>query len=105
MTFINTNRTYIRHKTLDELKAQCAACGVKIFSDCFELGMRDDVVVSFPDGGATVIYKPITGYFVGAIKGGIGFTNHSARFENERWYQDLMEFFYTLKIVEEGAAA
>jgi hypothetical protein len=105
MTFISTGRTYLRHKTLDELKAQCAACGVKIFSDCFELGMRDDVVVSFPDGGAVVIYKPFTGHFKGIKERGIGFSNHSKRYENEDWYQELMEFFYTLKFVEEGAAA
>lgn len=85
-------KTFKRHKSYDEIKAQCKALGLTLNDRNFKRGW-DNIVVT--GEGAAVLYNTFNGRFSGS-------TNHQEVFNSnqdrkEPWFLTLLDFFYTNK--------
>lgn len=83
-------KQFLRHKTLDEIKAQCEAQGLELDTRLFDQG--DDCVV-VRGGGAYVVYNMTSGNFYGETPGGFKFDNTMAELDSAWWYDAMLNFF------------
>lgn len=93
-------------KTLEQIKAQCKAQGVRYDDkrhnegfDNVEIGgpvHRTTAPFPLPVGclNAWVLYNSVNGKFFGTTDRGIQFDSTSTDHENEPWFQALLAFFY-----------
>lgn len=87
---------FTRHRTADEVIAQCRAQGLEIDTRPFERG-SDHLVIKTPAAG--VFFNTVSGRFFGSIPAIAG-KQPEVHFNSdhdvpEAWYQTLVEFFYT----------
>ncbi len=87
-------RKYLRHKTLDEIREQCAAQGLTLEESLHSRNSSDYVVVSSPKcPRARVLYSTFNGRFFGVDENGNDF-NSGMKLDSERWFAGLLDFFY-----------
>jgi hypothetical protein len=84
-------KTFARHKTLEEVQAQCAELGVPLDLRLLE-GGDDCVTVGHPDHGHAV-YNVTNGRFFGKSDLGLDFSSDEAEYDDHEWYQQLLNFF------------
>lgn len=108
-------KTFAGVKTLDTIKAQCAAQGVPIDTRLCDKHGWDTIVVGGPilllpghpasDSmeNAYAIFNTFNGKFFGRTHEGVSFDSSSTEHESEPWFQALLSFFYVEK-GEAGAA-
>lgn len=98
-------KTFARHKTFDEIAAQCADQGLRLHDGAYAAGTSDYIVVwrhtkriegAYPHNGR-VLYSPVHGRFLGRTDTGIEFTEASASLEGTDWYDAILAFFYVEK--------
>lgn len=86
-------RTFKRHKTSAEIKAQCKKQNLVCDTTYYDLFGGDTITVS--GGGASVVYNVTNGRFVGLTPNGLVFTHEDDQYEEMRWYRLMVEFFYS----------
>jgi hypothetical protein len=86
---------YARHKTHDEIHAQCAAQGLDLADHLYSTGESDFIKVE--GGGAWALYSIVNGQFFGKTPTGLEFSSRSTDHEGEAWFQQLLAFFYVEK--------
>lgn len=101
-------KTFARHKTFDEVAAQCKAQGVRFDAYQYRVNGADTIVVGGPlvlpykkGSPAYVVYNTTNGRFSGRTHKGLTFSE-SSDFDDRPWFQALLAFFYVEK---EPAAA
>jgi hypothetical protein len=93
-------KRFARIKTLDEIKAQCQAQGVRLCTRLYDTQGWDTVVVGGPISNAAktgpghAIYSTFNGKFFGRTPDGIEFDSTETRHEHAPWFQALLSFFY-----------
>lgn len=85
-------------KTLDVIKVQCQAAGIRFDDSRYRQHGDDHVLIA--GGGAHVLYNTFNGKFFGITPNGVEFDSSSTQHEHAPWFQALLSFFY----VEQGAA-
>lgn len=83
-------RKFKGHKPLRVIRAQCAACGVKLNTGRYRLG-DDHVLLMSP--GVRVHYNTTNGKFFGITPRGRLFDSSSA-LDGLPWFDALLRFFY-----------
>lgn len=102
-------KQFAGHKTLEQIKAQCKAQGVRYDDSKFRTG-SDRVEIGGPvhmlnvtdkpsyfltrSCPAWVLYNSFNGNFFGTTDRGIQFDSTSTEHKNEPWFQALLAFFY-----------
>lgn len=88
-------KKFSHHKTLDEIRAQCAAQGIPLNTHMYDRHGWDTVSVGEqrPCRGYA-IYNVVNGRFYGVTPGGVSFSSSSIQHEHRRWFQQLLNFFY-----------
>lgn len=84
-------KTFARHKTLEEVQAQCEALGVPLDMRLYE-GGDDCVTVGDPENGYA-IYNVVNGRFFGKNDLGLDFNSDDSCYDDHGWYQQLLNFF------------
>lgn len=90
-------KTYLRGKTVDELRDACAGAGLRLDSLAYDNRGSDWVTVEFTHAGQPfeVIYSSFNGNFLGKLPGSNAiFSERSTDLDGEPWYQALMDFLY-----------
>lgn len=89
-------KKFAKHKSYQQIKAQCEAQGVPLFDKLFVVDGADSILVgclpSEPYGH--VIYNTTNGRFFGKTDKGVEFSSDSAQHDGEPWMQALLAFFY-----------
>ncbi len=84
-------KTFARHKTLEEIEAQCAALNVPLDKRLYD-GGDDCVTVGNPDSGYA-IYNVVNGRFFGKTDLGIDFSSDEPDYDEHEWFAQLLNFF------------
>ena len=87
-------KQYTRHKTMEEVRAQCEAQGVAFGSKLYVEKGWDTVYVGIA-GQGHVVYNTFNGKFFGATPTGRRFDSSSTLYEHRDWFQALLDFFMT----------
>lgn len=104
-------RTFARHRNIAEIRTLCRDLGVALNDRKYRVDGWDTVVVGChahqmrDPGAAYVIYNTFNGTFFGRTADGIEFDSSDTKHENERWFQQLLEFFYVEKPATAGMAS
>lgn len=88
-------KTFARHKTLREIRAQCRALGLALNDHLWRSRGHDHVCIE--GGGARVLYNTFNGRFFGATDQGVEFSSDNQAQEDRPWFQTLLGFFYVEK--------
>lgn len=83
-------RQFARHKTYEEIKAQCEAQGIELLDQRFHEG-GDCVAVR--GGGAHAVYSTFNGRFWGKTPNGVLFNSQDMRHDGLPWMRGLLNFF------------
>lgn len=91
-------KTFLRHKTYEEIKAQCKEQGLR-FGDVLYLNHGYDTVSIKRAEGALdqVVYNTVNGRFFGNTDYGLRFSSDYVEHDGEPWFQALLDFFYVEK--------
>jgi hypothetical protein len=92
-------RKFARHKTYDEVRAQCMEQGLDFNDRLYVKDGWDTVVVS--GGGCQVVYNTTNGVFWGTTPRFVKFESGSTKHENLPWFQALLGFFMVEKAEKE----
>jgi hypothetical protein len=90
-------KRFKRHKTFDEIKAQCEAAGIHFSDHLYKVTGADFVVITTIEGNnnsGQVLYNTVTGAFFGTTPDDVSFDSDKDEHENEPWFQALLLFFY-----------
>lgn len=94
-------KKFDRHKTYDEIRAQCQAQGIPLNDHLFCSKGYDTIVVNHawntPLRDGYAVYSVFNGKFHGVTDGGDTFDSSSTKHEKEPWFQALLSFFYVEK--------
>lgn len=82
-------KKFLRHKTSDEIKAQCDAQGLVLDMSQYDRG-ADSITIR--GGGAYVVYNVTNGNFYGETPDGVEFENTST-LDGTPWFDALLNFF------------
>lgn len=88
-------KKFAGNKTLDQLRAQCAALGLELDTRLYDTEGYDHFVVR--GGGGKVFYNTFNGRFFGTTDSGVQFSSDETEHEAENWFQQLLSFFYVEK--------
>jgi hypothetical protein len=91
----STMTKFLRHKTYDEIRQQCAAAGIELDTSKYDEG-SDYIVVSStgPNGEkARVLYSTVNGNFFGTTPDGTEFSSDDKRLDGTPWFDALLNFF------------
>ncbi len=83
-------KTYLRHRTVDELQALCERDGVQLLRDRYDDEGSDYVSLHWQGGNC--MFNAVNGRFWGAH---VGFIFDSNADQPQPWYPKLLDFFYT----------
>jgi hypothetical protein len=86
---------YARHKTHDEIHAQCREQRLEFEDTHWAAGSSDYIRVR--GGGAWALFSPINGHVFGKTPTGVEFSSRSTDHEGEAWFLQLLAFFYVDK--------
>lgn len=88
-------KTFKRAKTIEELKALCEEKGFLINTDQYDAG-GDWVTILFATGGKSYefLFSGFNGRFIGKLEDGTMFTESSTEFEDQDWYNEILDFLY-----------
>jgi hypothetical protein len=84
-------RTFVRHKSVEEIAEQCEAAGVQLDRSSFERG-GDYIYLTSP--GVTVGFNTFNGRFFGKTPEGVQFSSDDRR-DGIKWFDALLDFFYS----------
>ena len=90
-------KRFVRHKTSDEIEAQCKAAGIHFSDHLYKITGSDWLVITTIEGdndSGQVLYNVVTGTFFGTTPDGVSFDSSKEEHENEPWFQSLLLFFY-----------
>ena len=90
-------KRFTRHKTYDEIKAQCDAAGIHFSDHLYKLTGSDWLVITTTkddNDSGQVLYNSVTGVFFGTTPDGVSFESGNDAHEAEPWFQALLLFFY-----------
>lgn len=89
-------KRYIRHMTVDELRTACAAKGIVLDTNKYDVEGSDYVTLDFTFDGERyrTLYNTFNGRFFGRSDGGINFSSDKEEHDAEAWFQALMDFVY-----------
>lgn len=88
-------KKFAGNKTLEQLRAQCAALNLELDTLRHDQDGDDHIVVR--GGGAEVFFSTFNGKFFGTTDTGVAFDSDSTEHEEEPWFQQLLSFFYVEK--------
>lgn len=83
--------THTRHKSYEEIKAQCEQLGLSFNDTLYKSWESDHVVIE--GGGARVLYDTFNGRFFGKTDTGVVFHLDTTEHDAEPWFQALLDFF------------
>lgn len=90
-------KQYLAHKTLTMLREQCATAGLELDTRLYDDAGHDHVVVRSADAEGNnkveVFFNTVSGRFFGRTPDGLGFNSDGTEFDNEPWFQALLDFF------------
>lgn len=89
-------KKFTRHKTYDEIRAQCRMLRVPLNDEQYRVYGWDTILVGAKDLGF-VIYNTFNGRFFGKTDKGVDFNSDSTRHDRTAWMQQLLAFFYVEK--------
>jgi len=98
-------RKFQDFKTVDELKALCKEKGFFIDTQEYEAG-GDWITIVFETENEAYqfIYSSFNGRFIGRLNDGTMFHEQSTEFEDQDWYNAILDFLYIPKTDTPDAA-
>ena len=88
-------KKYARHKTLEEIKADCLNDGFELNTEKHDQG-SDWITITgtFAGQECTIIYAPFNGRFIGKLDNDKTFSERNTEFDNVDWYAEILDFLF-----------